>query len=190
MPVSPRSCYYAVDGDLSADRVRQFGSYLWQFYLPRLPSMDVSISPSYDIGELFDRFVGGFGMLEAAFPIGVMRALKAAALVVAVMAVAGLIARRHDIRRRLDLVLVYAAAVIGYLALLHAVAFRSLLTSSDPVITGRYLLPLVVLYGLAIALAVAWLPRRWAPVAGGAAVSCVLLLQFAAMGVLFERFYA
>ena len=60
--------------------------------------------------------------------------------------------------------------MIGYLALLHAVAFRSLLTSSDPVITGRYLLPLVVLYGLAIALAVAWLPRRWAPVAGGVAV--------------------
>ena len=65
------------------------------------------------------------------------------------------------------------AAVVGYLALLHAAAFRSLLTSPDPVITGRYLLPLIPFYGVAIALAVAWLPRRWAPVAGGVAVSGV-----------------
>jgi 4-amino-4-deoxy-L-arabinose transferase-like glycosyltransferase len=182
--------YYAVGGDLSVGRVSQFGSYLWQFYLPRLPFMEPSISPTYGFGQLFDRFVGGFGMLEAAFPPAVLRGLKVTALVVALLAVAGLIERRHDVRRRLDLVLLYAAAAIGYLALLHAAAFRSLLTSSDPVITGRYLLPLLVIYGIAIALAVAWLPRRWAPLAGGAAVSCVLLLQLAAMGVLFERFYA
>ena len=182
--------YYAVGGDLSAGRVRQFASYLWQFYLPQLPFMDRSISPGYGIGELFERWVSGFGMLETNFPLGVLRALKAIALVVAVLAVAGLIQRRHDVRRRLDLVVVYAAAVIGYLALLHAAAFRSLLTSPDPVITGRYLLALIPLYGVAIALAVAWLPRRWAPVAGGVAVSCVLLLQLAAMGMLFARFYA
>jgi hypothetical protein len=85
---------------------------------------------------------------------------------------------------------VYAAAVVGYMALLHAAAFRSLLTSADPVITGRYLIALIPLYGVAIALAVAWLPRRWAPVAGGVAVSGVLVLQLAAMAVLFARFYA
>jgi 4-amino-4-deoxy-L-arabinose transferase-like glycosyltransferase len=182
--------YYAIGGDLSVDRVRQFGSYVWQFYLPRLPFMDTSISPSYGIGELFDRFVAGFAMLEATFPPGVLRFLKVTALVVAVLAVVGLVQRRRDVRRRLDLVIVYAAAVIGYVALLHAAAFRSLLTSPDPVITGRYLLSLIPLYGIAIALAVAWLPRRWAPVAGGAAVSGVLLLQLTAMGALFARFYA
>jgi hypothetical protein len=182
--------YYAVGGDLSIDRVRQFGSYVWQFYLPRLPGMDASISPGFGVGQLLDRFVSGFGMLEATFPRGVLRGLKVAALVVALLAAVGAIARRHDLRRRGGLVLVYAAAAIGYLALLHAAAFRSLLTSPDPVITGRYLLPLLPLYGVAVALAVAWLPRRWAPVAGGAAVSCVLLLQLAAMGVLFARFYA
>jgi hypothetical protein len=181
--------YYALGGDLSVGGVRQFGSYVWQFYLPRLPFMDASIS-TYGIGEVFDRFVGGFGMLEAGFPKGVLRGLKTAALVVAILAVAGLIVRRRDLRRSLDVVLVYGAAALGYFALLHAAAYRSLLESTDPVITGRYLLPLIVLYGIAIAIAVAWLPRRWAPVAGGAAVSCVLLLQLGALGVLFARFYA
>lgn len=182
--------YYAIGPDASLDRVRQLGSYVWQFYLPRLPFMDTSISPTYGVGEVFDRFVGGFAMLEAAFTPGALRGLKITALVVGLLAVAGLVVHRRDVRRRLDLVLVYAAAAIGYVALLHAAAFRSLLTSSDPVITGRYLLPLLPFYGAAIALAVAWLPRRWAPVAGGAAVAGVLLLQVAAMGILFERFYA
>jgi 4-amino-4-deoxy-L-arabinose transferase-like glycosyltransferase len=182
--------YYGVGGELSVDRVRRLGSYVWQFYLPRLGFMDESISPSYGVGQLFDRFVGGFGMLEAAFTPGVLRGLKITALVVALLAVAGLVVRRDAVGRRLDLVLLYGAAVVGYMALLHAAAFRSLLTSSDPVITGRYLLPLVWIYGIAIALAVAWLPRRWAPVAGGVAVSGVLLLQLAAIGVLFARFYA
>jgi hypothetical protein len=81
-------------------------------------------------------------------------------------------------------------APIGYLAVLHAAAFRSLLTSPDPVITGRYLLPLLPFYGVALALAVAWLPRRWGPVAAGALVAGVVVLQIAAMGVLFARFYA
>ena len=38
---------YALGGDASADRVRQLGSYAWQFYLPRLGFMDTSISPGY-----------------------------------------------------------------------------------------------------------------------------------------------
>jgi 4-amino-4-deoxy-L-arabinose transferase-like glycosyltransferase len=182
--------YYAVAGDLATDRVRQFASYVWQFYLPRLPFMDVSISPDYGIAEIVARWVSGFGMLEVSFQPGVLDALRRVALVVALLAVAGVIERRRDVRRRLGLVVVYAAAAVGYMALLHAAAFRSLLTSADPVITGRYLITLAPLYGAVIALAVAWLPGRWAPIAGGAAAACVLLLQLAALSLLFARFYA
>ena len=56
-------------------------------------------------------------------------------------------------RRRLDVVAVGLLAVVGYMAVLHAVAFRTLLGSPDPVITGRYLLALLPLYGVTIALA-------------------------------------
>jgi hypothetical protein len=182
--------YYAVAGDFSLSRVREFGSYAWQFYLPKVAFMETSISPGYGIGELFARFVGGFGMLEATFPMAALRALKVTALVLALLAVAGLIACRADLRRRPGVALVYLAAIAGYLAMMHAVAFRSLLTSADPVITGRHLLPLIPLYGMALALAVAWLPRRWAPVAGGAVLGGALLLQLAGLAVTFERFYA
>jgi 4-amino-4-deoxy-L-arabinose transferase-like glycosyltransferase len=182
--------FYAVRGDLSADRVRELGSYVWQFYLPELGFMQQSISPGYGVGQVFERFFGAFATLEATFSVGVFRVLKAIVGVVAVLALVGLYRRRAALRRRWAVVLVVAAAVVGYLALIHAVAFRTLLESGDPVITGRYLLPLVPLYGVALALAVQWLPRRWAPVAGAAAVSGVVLLQLAALGVLFTRFYA
>jgi hypothetical protein len=139
---------------------------------------------------VFDRFFGGFGMLEATFSPSVYRALKVAAVVLGGLALAGIVARRRELLRRSGLAIVYAAAVGGYLALLHAAAFRSLLDTSDPVITGRYLLPLVALYGVAIALGVSWLPRRWGPVAGGALISGLVILQLSAVGVLFARFYA
>jgi hypothetical protein len=181
---------YAVAWDVSGERVRQLASYVWQFYLPGLGFMQPSISPDYGIGVVFDRFFGSFGMLEASFTPGVLRALKVAALVVGGLALVGAAVLRRDGRRCGGVVLVFAAAVVGYLALLHAVAFRTLLTSPDPVITGRYLLPLLSLYGLAVALAVSWMPARWGRVAGGALMSGVLLLQFAAIGVLFARFYA
>lgn len=181
---------YALGGDLTVQRARQFGSYVWQFYLPELGFMTPSISPNYGVGQVFDRFFGGFGMLEATFSGSVYRALKVAALVLGGLALAGIVARRRELLRRPGLAIVYAAAVGGYLALLHAAAFRSLLETSDPVITGRYLLPLVALYGVAIALGVSWLPRRWGPVAGGALISGLVILQLSAVGVLFARFYA
>ena len=64
------------------------------------------------------------------------------------------------------------------------------LSHRDPVITGRYLLVLLPLYGVMLALAVSWLPRRWGAMAAGALVGGVVVLQIAAMGVLFARFYA
>jgi hypothetical protein len=58
------------------------------------------------------------------------------------------------------------------------------------VMTGRYLLPLITIYGLGIALAVSWLPRRVAGVAGGIVLGGLAVLQLGAMGILLERFYA
>jgi Dolichyl-phosphate-mannose-protein mannosyltransferase len=182
---------FALLGQVSGRHLRQLAAYLWQFYLPRLGFMNPSPSSSYGVRKVFvERFFGGFANLEAGFSHGVYTALTLGAAVVLVSALAGAVRRRADVRRRLDVVAVALLAVVGYMLVLHAAAFRSLLTSPDPVITGRYLLPLLPLYGVMVALAVAWLPRRWGQVAAGALVGGVVLLQLAAMGVLFARFYA
>ena len=57
-------------------------------------------------------------------------------------------------------------------------------------IAGRYFLPVVALFGVAVALAVSLFPRRWEAAAGGATVAVLALLQLGALGVTLERFYA
>jgi hypothetical protein len=179
---------YAMLGQVTGEHARHLASYLWQFYLPTLGFMN---SSSYGVREVFvDRLFGGFSMLEVNFSHGVYTALTVIGAVVLVSALVGVVRRWADVRRRFDVVAVALLTVVGYMLVLHAVAFRSLLVSLDPVITGRYMLPLLPLYGVIVALAVAWLPRRWGPVAAGALVGGVVFLQIASLGVLFARFYA
>jgi 4-amino-4-deoxy-L-arabinose transferase-like glycosyltransferase len=182
---------YALLGEVTGRHVRQFASYLWQFYLPRLGFMNSSPSSSFGVRQVFvERLFGGFANLEVTFSHRVYTALAVILLVVLASAVVGVARRRADVRRRFDVVVVSLLAVVGYMAVLHVAAFRSLLGSPDPVITGRYLLTLLPFYGVMVALAVAWLPRRWGEVAAGALVGGIVVLQLAAMGVLFARFYA
>jgi hypothetical protein len=182
---------YAVLGQVTGRHLRELASYLWQFYLPKLGFMNPSPSHSFGVRQVFvERFFGGFANLEANFSHALYTALALIGAAVLVSAVVGAVRRRADVRRRLDVVAVALLAVVGYMAVLHAAAFRTLLRSPDPVITGRYLLPLLPLYGVTVALAVAWLPRRWGPVVAGTLVGGVVVLQLGAMGVLFARFYA
>jgi hypothetical protein len=153
--------------------------------------MDTSWSHSFGVRQVFvERLFGGFANLEANFSQRMYTALVLIGAVVLASALVGAVRRRADVRRRFDVVVVALLAVTGYLAVLHVVAFRTLLGFPDSVITGRYLLPLLPLYGVTLALAVAWLPRRWGPVAAGTLVGGVVVLQVAAMAVLFARFYA
>src|SRR5262249_25620999 len=141
--------YVAQLGQITAQHTREFASYLWQFYLPRLPIMDPSVGHGFGVRQVFvERLFGGVADPAARFSPGVYTALTVIGLVILASALVGLVRRRADVRRRLDVVVVALLAFAGYMAVLHVAAFRSLLASGDPVITGRYLLPLLSLYGV------------------------------------------
>jgi len=155
--------------------------------LPRLDFMTPSIGPDWGVRDVFvDRFFGGFAQLEVELPDALLSAVAAAALVVGGSAVVGFVVHRRALARGRDVAIVCGLAAIGYLLLIHAVAFRGLLVGPDPAITGRYLLPLIPLYGAAIALAVSWLRREL----GVVILTGLTWLQLVAFGLLFERFYA
>lgn len=183
---------YATRGDLSPSGVRQLGSYLWQFYLPKLSFMDPALRSDWGVRQVFvERFYGGFAQLEVNFSPGLIATLESASQAVALLALAGIAASWQQLRRWWDIALVLALAPVAMLALLHAKAYSSLVGgSSDPILTGRYLLPLIALYGLGIALAVSWLPRQLAQAVGAALLGGLVLLQLGALGILVERFYA
>jgi hypothetical protein len=181
---------YAASG---AGSVRQFLSYLWQFYLPRLPGMSRSIGPpGYGVREAFvDRFFGTFAGLEVAFPswaLDVLALLSALGLVALVVV---LVRRRAALAARRPVAVVLAAAVLAVLVVLHLSAYRSLLGApGDPIVAGRYLLPLIALGGVAAAAVVRELPRRVVPYAAGALLAGAAIAQLGALGLVVERFGA
>lgn len=138
-----------------------------------------------------DRFLGTFAQLEVTFSPATLNFLSRAAEVTAVAAIVGLIVQRRRLARVPWVIAVLAAGVLGYLLVLHAAAYASLLeVSGDPIITGRYLLPLLALYGVGIALALSWLPRVLSALLSGAVVAGLSVLQLAALAIVLERFYA
>jgi hypothetical protein len=175
----------------SAFSVRQLVSYMWQFYLPRLPFMDPSIGGDYGLSDVAVRtFFGTFGSLEVQFPGWVYDVLLAAVLVALAGFVAALVRHREAVRERRAPALVLLALCALTVGALHVVAYRTLLVDrSDPIIVGRHLLPMVSLVAVGLAAAGRALPLRW----GGAYAACVLggfvLLQLGGLGITLARFY-
>ena len=76
------------------------------------------------------------------------------------------------------------------MTLLHLVSYSSLRISTDVVITGRYLLPAVALYGCAAAWVCSSLPRRLGLPLGGILLGLAALLAVGGVGLSLGRFYA
>jgi hypothetical protein len=60
----------------------------------------------------------------------------------------------------------------------------------DPIITGRYLLPLVALLGIAVAVVATVLPAAARAAYTGMVLAAAVALQVISLGLLLERFYA
>jgi hypothetical protein len=184
--------HHTLRGEVTLGRTEGFLSYLWQFYLPKLGFMAPTIHQGYGIRQVFiDRFLGTYAQLEVTFSPTTLNFLSRAAEVAAVAAIVGLVVCRRRVARAGWVVAVLVVGVLGYLLVLHAAAYASLLESSgDPIITGRYLLPLLCIYGVGIALALSWLPRILAALLSGATVAALAVLQLSALAIVLERFYA
>lgn len=170
---------------------REFVSYAWQFYLPKLPFMNTSIGPDYGVRDVFvDRLWGAFAQLEVSPASGLLTAIAWITGVLAVATLVRLVSERRVIAARWREAVVLAAAPLASIVVLHVTAYRTLVYDhSDPVIAGRYLLPFLPLAGLAIAIVLRRVPRP--VVAGGVAltVGALALMQLVSLGLVFQRFY-
>src|SRR5206468_6328580 len=90
--------WYATRGG-GVGRVREFASYVWQFYLPRLGFMSPAPGSGWNVRDVFvDRFYGTFAGLEVGFSSAVYTVLAVASLLLVALALAGLWARREVVR--------------------------------------------------------------------------------------------
>ena len=172
-----------------AFNMRQFLSYIWQFYLPRLPWMSPDrVTPGLSVYDIWLREGWGkFGWLEVGLPSGVYDLLAGFMSVVAI-ASAAIIATFRD-RLRWELIAVFAVALAALLFGLHLTEYRALIAGQGPILQGRYLLPVIGLLGLAVALVVGRLPASWRAPTCGALIAGMLLLQLVALGAVGARYY-
>jgi hypothetical protein len=112
--------------------------------------------------------------------------LAVAAIVIAAWSAAVL--TRDRVRRAWPVLLTLGGMAAGILLLLHTASYRALTTGVDPLITGRYLLPLAPLAALALAWLVDVLPGRWRAGTAGLVVGGMLLLQLGGLALTVERF--
>jgi 4-amino-4-deoxy-L-arabinose transferase-like glycosyltransferase len=182
--------WYALRGDVTVTKVREFGSYLWQFYLPRPSFMQPTVAPEWGVRDVFvDRLWSGFVQLEVNVAPGILDAISIATMVGAVLVVAVLWLRRDAARSRLPLIGILAGSFLILMWTLHVAAWRDLPIEGDPIITGRYLTPFLPVAGVLVAAVAAVLPRRIGPGAATLVLGLEGLITLSALGTTLVRFY-
>lgn len=172
---------------------REFLSYVWQFYLPRLGSLQPTIGPQdFGFREVYvESFFGNFAWLEIGYPSRAIDLLQIAILLLLLGLYTVAITRLDAVRRAWPVIAFLLLTALASIAALHLSSYRDLLVNpTDPLFTGRYLLPLISIFALGVTAFVVALPRRLAALATGALVATGIVLQLSALGMTFVRFYA
>jgi hypothetical protein len=176
-----------------AGSAREFASYVWQFYLPKLGFMNEAIGPhDYGFRQAFtERLYGTLAQLEVVLPHTLGTWLLWLTVLGLAALAAALVLQRDAVRRQAPVAIVLGTTVLALLLGLHLAAYRGMLSfPDDPIITARYLLPLLPLFGAAIVIVARALPRMGASVFAGLVLAGGVALQFVSLGLLWERFYA
>jgi len=164
--------------------------YVWQFYFSPMTEM----VPITEIGyrQIFvEQFLAGtFGSLDVRQPVAVYRVLEVAQGV-GLLAVFGYVIARWDlVRRRGAQAIVLVCFTVCNLALLHLAAWQDLSEAGATLLAGRYLLPLVAVFGAAVAFVVALLPRRLGVALGATALAGGAALTISGIAMSVVRFNA
>jgi hypothetical protein len=169
---------------------RQFLSYLWQFYFPHFSFLTPSLGPPYGYRQMYiETFFGGYANFEVNFRPAVYDWLQILAFVGFVGLYTAVLSRWRIVWRRWPGVLFAVSVFVSLMALLHISSYRDLQVGGDPLITGRYMLPAVALFGLAIAWVIGSLPRRFGPWIGALLLAGFVALDIEGFLINAQRFY-
>jgi 4-amino-4-deoxy-L-arabinose transferase-like glycosyltransferase len=173
----------------------EFASYLWQFYLPRLPFQ--TRNPGIGADSLSQLGVyavwlktgwGAFASLEVRFPEWVYVLLAAFSVLVLAAGLWAVLGRRLAAIRAPIVFLGLAA--LGLVAGLHWTEYRIIVDTGRGTNQGRYLLPLLPIAGVATAAALSLLAPAARRIALGLLLGGFFVLQLFSMAIVAGRFYA
>ncbi len=167
----------------------QFLAYLWQYYLPRLSFMGLNrTTPGLSVYNIWIRGGWGtFGWFEFGLPTWLFTVLASLTGAIAAACAAILATLRGALRW--ELVAFFAVAFFALLFGLHLTDYRSVIRQQGAVLQGRYVLPLLGLFGLSLALITSRIPLRWRGLASGAVIVGLLAVQLIALSAVAARYY-
>jgi 4-amino-4-deoxy-L-arabinose transferase-like glycosyltransferase len=165
-------------------------NYIWQLYLPPLPGTANDFPGLFTTKQLwFHGYVGLYGWFDTTFPGWVYSAALAPAIAIALLCARELVRRRAALRARAGELAVYTTMALGLLGLIGADGYHNFPYSTGTYAQVRYLLPLLPLFGLALALAARGAGRRWGPLAGTLIVMVFLAHDLFSQMLTIGRYY-
>jgi len=169
---------------------REFLSFVWQFYFPALETMSPRIGPDYGFYQVFvQTLFGSFGSYEVYLAEGVLDVVRLTLVGGALALLAVLVRRWEQAKRHWAEIALVVAPAACLVALLHVASYRALLGSPDPLITGRYFLPLLGAIGVGAAVLVDTLPRRAGTILAGALLTGLTLMSLSGIALTLARTY-
>lgn len=165
-------------------------SYLWQWYLPRLPFMESVFPGSPPVGGIYLRgFFANFNALDTFFAgwVYVLIGLILAALVGG--ATYAVYERRASLRERWPLVAMPITAVVGMMLFINVAGYLMYTQDGSIFAQGRYLFPIIGIFGSFVAAGSLGAGKYRGLIVGSALVLSLAALNIFGMGLSMARFY-
>lgn len=167
-----------------------FLSYIWQWYLPSIGSMDeywVGVPPAFRV--FFGGFLADFNSLDTNFPDGFYKVAVVAATLMLALTVRAVWDRRARLRTQWPFVIYPAVAVAGTALLIHATGYLLWTQDAQVFAQGRYFFPVLAVFGLYIVTSGIGSGRRLGLAVASAAAVALACTNVAGMMLSLGRFY-
>jgi 4-amino-4-deoxy-L-arabinose transferase-like glycosyltransferase len=165
-------------------------SYLWQYYLPRIPGMHADFHGISTTRELWiDGLIGKYGWLDTVFPNWAYTVALVPLGAIVALALRALTVQRRELRARLTELLVYALLVVGLMVLVGGNDYLGSPKLSGGYIEPRYFVPAIALWGGLLALSARGAGRRYGPAVGVAIVMLAMAHDLFSQLLVVSRYY-
>lgn len=165
-------------------------SYLWQWYLPSIGSMDeyfVGLPPA--IRVFFGGFLADFNALDTHFPNVVYAVFMLAGIALFALCLRAVWQRRDRLTSAWPIVAFPALAVLGIALLINTTGYILFAKDGQLFQQGRYFFPAIAVFALFVAAGAVGAGKRFAVPLASAAVISLAALNFAGMALSLSRFY-
>jgi hypothetical protein len=165
-------------------------TFAWQYAFPQLPFMFNWFRGWAPYDLWLSSWLGRFGWGDSGFEPWVVAC--GGALVLLLLGAMGraLWTRRAEVGRRLPEIVAYAGLAGGLFLLLSWVGYGYRTTNGATFEQGRYLFPLMSLWGALIAIGLSGFGRRIGPVVAVSVVLLAVALDFGGVMIMIQRYYS